>query len=158
MGRVYGILGWINLFSLTENKEKIFSYLPWFTLKNKKWKTIQLKNWKKHNNRFIIQINNVIDRSIASTWTNADIFIDQSQLPKLKKNEYYWNDIIKCEVFNVKHQYLGTVINLTSNKYNDTILIKNKIKKNKTIMIPFIIEKIVKNIDIKNKTIIVQWN
>ncbi|QFQ32215.1 ribosome maturation factor RimM [Buchnera aphidicola (Aphis gossypii)] len=159
IGRVYGILGWINFFSFTEDKEKIFSYLPWFILKNKKWETIQLKSWKKYNNRFIIQINNVIDRSVASAWTNTDIFIDRVQLPKLKKNEYYWDDIIKCKVFSVKNKYLGIVIDLISNKYNDTILVKNKLKRNnKTIMIPFITEKVVKYIDIKNKIITVQWN
>ncbi|QCI18558.1 ribosome maturation factor RimM [Buchnera aphidicola (Aphis nasturtii)] len=159
IGKVYGILGWINFFSFTETKEKIFSYLPWFILKNKTWETIQLKNWKQHNNHFIIQINNIVDRSLASKWTNTEIFIDKSQLPKLKKNEYYWNDIIKCKVFNIQNKYLGIVTDLISHEYNDTLLIKNDFtKNNKKIMIPFIAEKIVKSIDITNKIIKVQWN
>ncbi|WP_226856634.1 ribosome maturation factor RimM [Buchnera aphidicola] len=160
MGKVYGILGWMNFFSFTETKEKIFSYLPWFILKNKKWDIIKLKNWKQHNSHFIIQINNIIDRSLASTWTNTDIFIDKNQLPKLYPDEYYWNDIIKCKVFNTTSKYLGRVINLISNKYNDILLIHNELKKNniKKIMIPFINKKIVKNIDIQNKIIIVKWN
>ncbi len=62
-------------------------------------------------------------------------------------------------MFSVKNKYLGIVIDLISNKYNDTILVKNKLKRNnKTIMIPFITEKVVKYIDIKNKIITVQWN
>ncbi|WP_261979516.1 ribosome maturation factor RimM [Buchnera aphidicola] len=160
IGKVYGILGWINFFSFTEIKEKIFNYYPWFILKNKKWESIQLKNWKQHKNHFIIQINNVIDRSIANTWTNTDIFIDKNNLPKLKKDEYYWHDIIQCKIFNTKNQYLGIVINLISNQYNDIMIIQNNLKKQniKDIMIPFINQKIIKNIDIKNKTIIVKWN
>ncbi|XAJ81713.1 ribosome maturation factor RimM [Buchnera aphidicola (Aphis aurantii)] len=160
IGKVYGILGWINFYSFTENKEKIFSYLPWFILKNKAWEIIQLKNWKKHNNHFIIQINNIIDRSIANKWTNTEIFINKNQLPKLKQDEYYWDDIIKCKVFNVTKKYLGTVINLINNKHNDILLLQNECEKKniKKIMIPFVIGKIIQKIDIKNKIIIVKWN
>lgn len=40
------------------------------------------------------------------------------------------------------------------------MIIQNNLKKQniKDIMIPFINQKIIKNIDIKNKTIIVKWN
>ncbi|WP_261979807.1 ribosome maturation factor RimM [Buchnera aphidicola] len=156
IGKVYGILGWLNFFSFTENKDKIFNYLPWFILKNKKWEIIQFQKWKKHKNHFIIQINNIIDRSIAQNLVNTDIFIDKNQLPKLEKDEYYWNDIIQCKIFSTKKKYLGLVINLISNGYNDILVVRNDLQKK--IMIPFIIKKIVKNIDIKNKVIIVKWN
>ncbi|QCI16831.1 ribosome maturation factor RimM [Buchnera aphidicola (Aphis craccivora)] len=160
IGRVYGILGWLNFFSFTENQETIFSYFPWFILKNKKWEIIKLKNWKQHNNHFIIQINNITNRSLASKWTNTEVFISSNQLPKLDQNEYYWNDIIQCKVFNITNKYLGIVINLISNKYNDILVIKNEFKKNHTkkTMIPFINKKIVTNVDIKNKIITVKWN
>uniref|UniRef100_UPI003F5CBDFA ribosome maturation factor RimM n=1 Tax=Buchnera aphidicola TaxID=9 RepID=UPI003F5CBDFA len=157
IGKAYGILGWLNFFSFTENKKKIFNYFPWFILKNKTWEIIFLNKWKTHNNNFIIQINNIIDRTTASKWTNIHIFIDQSTLPILKKNEYYWNDIIQCKIFNTKKKYLGIVIHLIRTKYNDVLIIKNNLEK-KNILIPFVVQKIIKHIDTQKKIIIVEWN
>jgi len=80
-------------------------------------------------------------------------------LPILKKNDYYWNDIIDYKVFNVDQFYLGQVINLIRTKNNDILVVKNKPEVfNKNILIPFIENKIIKSINTNNKSIIVQWN
>ncbi|WP_315968481.1 ribosome maturation factor RimM [Buchnera aphidicola] len=121
---------------------------------------IHIDKWKKHNNNFIIHIKNIVDRSIISEFTNLDIFIEKSILPTLKKDEYYWNDIIDCEVFNTRKKYLGKVINLIRNQNNDILIIQDHLEKNnfKKIMIPFIYNKIVQCINIKHKIITVIWN
>jgi len=159
VGKAYGILGWVNIFSFTEEPEKIFSYLPWFFLKEEKYTKIQLKSWKKYKNNFIVHVKGISNRSKIKTLTNSDIIISKYTLPILKKNDYYWNDIINCKVFNVNRSYLGRVINLIRTKNNDILIVKNKsevFKKN--ILIPFIENKIIKSINTNNKFIIVQWN
>ncbi|QCI25028.1 ribosome maturation factor RimM [Buchnera aphidicola (Rhopalosiphum padi)] len=160
IGKAYGILGWIKIFSFSENKEKIFSYFPWFIFKQQKWEMIQIDKWKKHNNNFIIHIKNIIDRSMISKFTNLEIFIEKNTLPILKKDEYYWNDIIDCKVFNTRKTYLGKVINLIRNQNSDVLIIQNHLEKNnlKKIMIPFVHKKIVQCINITHKIITVIWN
>ncbi|QCI25597.1 ribosome maturation factor RimM [Buchnera aphidicola (Sitobion avenae)] len=159
VGKSYGILGWINIFSFTEKQEKIFNYLPWFFLKEKKWTSIQITNWKKHKNNFIIHVKGISDRSIISQFTNSDIIISKSSLPLLKKDNYYWNDLINYKVFNVNQRYLGTVIDLIRTKNNDILVLKNKLKTSeKSILIPFIEKIIIKNVNTNNKFILVQWN
>lgn len=159
VGKPYGILGWITIFSFTERKEKIFDYLPWFFLKQERWIKIQLQGWKKHKNNFIIHVHNVSDRSQSSEFTNSNIIISKHKLPKLKKNEYYWNNIINYQIFNTNQCYLGKVISLIRTQYNDILVVKNQLKicKNK-ILIPFIEKKIIKNIDTKHQVITVKWN
>ncbi|QIQ42170.1 MAG: ribosome maturation factor RimM [Buchnera aphidicola (Microlophium carnosum)] len=159
VGKSYGILGWINIFSFTEEREKIFNYFPWFFCKEKKWTRICIKNWKKHKNHFIVRIQGISDRSIIGKFTNSEIVISSHTLPMLKKNHYYWNDIIRYQVFNTEQCYLGIVINLIRTKNNDVLVVKNKLnifKKN--ILIPFIENIIIKNVDTKKKCILVQWN
>ncbi|QCI24450.1 ribosome maturation factor RimM [Buchnera aphidicola (Muscaphis stroyani)] len=160
VGKSYGILGWITIFSFTEKKEKIFDYLPWFFLKDNKWIQIYLKNWKKYNKNFIILIKNIYDRSTVMQFTNSDIIIDKNQLPFLKKNEYYWYDIINYQVINTNQIYLGQVTDLLRTKYNDILIVKNKKNKNnhQNTLIPFIEKKIIKKIDLSKKIIIVIWN
>lgn len=105
-------------------------------------------------------IKNISDRSVISTFTNSEIFIEKKILPILKKNEYYWNDIIECNVFNTKKQYLGKVINLIRSENIDVLVIQNSLQGNisEKIMIPFMHKKIVHNVNIKEKIIIVIWN
>ncbi|QCI22450.1 ribosome maturation factor RimM [Buchnera aphidicola] len=159
VGKPYGILGWINIFSFLEKQEKIFNYFPCFFLKEETWTKIHLDNWKKYKKNFIIHIKGVFDRSEVMQMTNSDIIINSHQLPILKKNEYYWFQIIQLKVFNINKIYLGKVIDLIRTKSNDILIIKNELKNyKKNILIPFIYDKIIKKIDINNNIIIVEWN
>lgn len=159
IGKTYGILGWMKIFSFTENQEKIFDYKPWFILKEKKMEKIQPKAWKNYKNNFIFCVKNISDPSEAKKLTNLNIFINRNILPKLPHDEYYWNDIISCNVFDTQKKYLGKVINLIRTQYNDIIVIEHLSKKKyKKIIIPFIDQKIIQNVNIKKKTIIVNWN
>jgi 16S rRNA processing protein RimM len=76
-------------------------------------------------------------------------------LPLLKKNEYYWYDLINYDVFNINCKYLGKVIDLIRTKNNDILIIKHESNK-KNILIPFIDKTTIKKVDINKKIITVQ--
>lgn len=77
----------------------------------------------------------------------------------LKKNEYYWHDIINYKVFNTYKNYLGKVIDLIRTKNNDILIVKDTLEKSKkNIFIPFIEQKIIQEINSKYKFITVQWD
>ncbi|CAL4322384.1 ribosome maturation factor RimM [Buchnera aphidicola] len=153
IGTCYGILGWNKLTSYTENKENILKYNKFFIQKNNRWKKISILKKKIHYNTIIIKIDNINNREDAKKITNKLIAIDEKTLPDLKKNEYYWKDIINCDVFTINKKYLGKVDYIIREKINDLLSIKkNKYQKN-AILIPFIQKKIIKNIDILNKKI-----
>jgi 16S rRNA processing protein RimM len=48
----------------------------------------------------------------------TDIYIEKSQLPKLKKGEYYWEELIGLEVVNKELIVLGKASNLVSTGAN----------------------------------------
>lgn len=150
----HGILGWIHVFSYTEQKESIFNYVPWFIEKEKKVEKIIPKKWKNSNKTFIVKIKDINDRSMANRLTNHNIIIDDEILPKLNSDEYYWKDIINCTVFTENSIKLGIIINLISTPSNDILVIKTS---RKNILIPFIYSKIIKKIDILKKKIMVSW-
>ncbi|XBC41522.1 MAG: ribosome maturation factor RimM [Buchnera aphidicola (Nurudea yanoniella)] len=145
------------MFSFTENKKNIFKYFPLYIMKEKTKKTIHICNWKNKNKYFIAKIKDVDDRSSAKTLTNKYINIDENVLPQLKKNDYYWKDIINCNVINESNEKLGIVSRIIKTPSNDILIIKN-IMKNKNILIPFITKTIIKKINIAKKMIIVKWN
>jgi len=149
----------MNVFSFTEKEENIFTYIPWFFLKEKIFTQVQVKNWKRYKKNFIIYIDTISDRSTAKKFTNSNIIISRHQLPLLQNNEYYWNDIISYKVFNINKIYLGIVIDLIRTKDNDILVVRHVFKKlKKNIFIPFIEQTIIQKIDSKYKYIIVRWN
>lgn len=154
-GNPYGILGWIHIHSFTEKKENIFHYLPWKLEKSNIY--IYKKDiiiYKKHKNNFLVKLDNLNDRTQAYFIAKQNILIKSIQLPELKKNEYYWNSILLCKIFNTKKKLIGSVNQILDNKIYNILKIFNS-KKNKNIYIPFIQPKIIKKIDIKKKIIII---
>ncbi|QCI27259.1 ribosome maturation factor RimM [Buchnera aphidicola] len=152
IGAAYGILGWNKIFSYTEKKKNIFEYTPWLIHYNKKWKKFFIENKKINKKIIIVKFININNRNNAQLLTNHVIFIKKKQLPKLKKFEYYWYNLINCKVFNTKKQYLGKVNKIIRTKANDILVIKIQ-KTNKEYLIPFIINIFINKVDLKMKFI-----
>ncbi|MFP3019474.1 MAG: ribosome maturation factor RimM [Arsenophonus sp.] len=161
LGSSYGIYGWFRIFSYTEYTENIFKYQPWFIQRSGEWKRLKLEDWKYHNKDIIIKIKNIDNRNLSNSITNCKIIVDAKQLPVLKDNDYYWKDIIGCKVITTKGYNLGYVKNLMETGSNDVLIIKANLKDAfhiKERLIPFLNEKVIKNIDLSTKIIKVDWD
>ena len=77
----------------------------------------------------------------------------KSLLPKLKAGQYYWSDLIGCEVLNLKNISFGFVDTFIKTGANDVMVVKG----NKERLIPYI-KKTVLKADTKNGKIIVDWD
>ncbi|WP_241973771.1 ribosome maturation factor RimM [Candidatus Pantoea edessiphila] len=126
IGSVYGILGWVKIFSFTEKLENIFYYQPWFIKIKDKWHILKVSNWKYHNKYIITKLKNIDNRNTADKLTNHDIIVDYTQLPPLKNGDYYLKDLIGCKVINMGGYDIGTIIDFIENKANYIIVIKKK--------------------------------
>ncbi|AIN47110.1 ribosome maturation factor RimM [Candidatus Palibaumannia cicadellinicola] len=157
----YGIRGWLKIVSSTEYAESIFDYQPWFIKRVDTWQQIALDDWKSSHNNIIIKIKNIQNREGAKLLTNCKIIVDASQLPDLSDGEYYWKDLIGCQVETVNGYQLGQVINLMETGSNDVIIVKTNKKHNffiKELLIPFLYGKVIKNIDLTTRVIQVDWD
>ncbi|MCV2518433.1 MAG: ribosome maturation factor RimM [Candidatus Lightella neohaematopini] len=163
VGSTYGVLGWLKMYSFTKRKTDIFSYQPFFIkdINNNNWKKLRISSWKLNKNYIILKINDINSKERAKLLTNFYIFIDKKQLPILSNNEYYWVDIIGLKVINIENYFLGVVSNIIETKANDILVVKKNIDDYFNIyerFIPYLYNRIVKKIDIKNKIVIVIWN
>ena len=91
-------------------------------------------------------------RNCVEKLTGKKIFIDKSNLPKIKKNQFYVFDLINCKVKTINNKLLGNIINIDNFGAGDLINIKKT--NNKSFYIPMNEENIVK-VDIKKKLVIV---
>ena len=91
-------------------------------------------------------------RNCVEKLTGKKIFIDKSNLPKIKKNQFYVFNLINCKVKTINNKLLGNIINIDNFGAGDLINIKKT--NNKSFYIPMNEENIVK-VDIKKKLVIV---
>lgn len=78
--------------------------------------------------------------------------IREDQLTELEEDEFYFHEIIGCHVFTTNGEEIGKVREILTPGANDVWVIKGK--GGKDILIPYI-EQIVKKVDIKEQTIII---
>ncbi len=152
---VFGIKGWVKVFSLTDPRENIVSYSPWILKKGSETKQIKLVSGKRQGKSVIAQIEGISDRNDAELLCGWEVLIYKSQLPKTEEGVYYWADLIGLIVETDQGVSLGKVDYLLETGANDVLVVKDE---NQERLIPFINEQVVKKIDLNHKKIIVDWD
>ncbi|URJ24608.1 ribosome maturation factor RimM [Candidatus Blochmanniella camponoti] len=164
IGRIigaYGILGWVRIISFTEKNDNIFYYSPYFTIVQSTWKEIFLDKWKLIGKRYIVKIRGISNRNSAQSLSRCNIIIDETQFPCINDDEYYWKDLIGCVVITVQGVLLGNIISIIETTANDVLVVKMcqyNLCKIKNCLIPFLIKRVVKNINLVTRIVTVDWD
>jgi len=159
-GKTFGVRGWIKLHSFTNPPENIINFAPLFVATNEHsdWQEISDYKWKQQGNNLIILLQNVTSPEQAKSYTNQLIGVNRTQLPEPENNEFYWNDLVGCQVVNTQEIELGFVNYLFTAGSNDVMVVKNQQQKPpREHFIPFL-KDIIINVDLTAKKIIVDWD
>lgn len=112
---------------------------------------LKIKDSKPYKNAFIVKFEGIDDRNSSEELVGAEVFIKRSDLPEPDENEYYWIDLIGCDVYTVDGEFIGKVDYLIGTGAVDVIVVK---KDKKEFLYP-LSENVVKHIDIVSKKIVV---
>ena len=157
MGKVlvpYGVSGWVKVYSFTEKLESFLIYKKLFISKDQKnWLEIKVKDIKLHGKTIIANFSEIADRTQAEYYKDYLIGVPKFFLPQLKENQYYWSDLIGCEVFNLQNISFGLVDTFIETGANDVIVVKS----DKERLIPYT-KDIVLKVDTVNGKVIVDWD
>ena len=130
----HGIKGWVVIQSYSYPSQNIKNYNTFIHIKNSK-KCIKIVDLKTMPKKIIIKIENYDDINTSVSLVGQNIFIEASEIPALKKGEYYWKDIEGLEVYTTKDSYIGSVDFIFNNGANDILAIKNN---RELVYIPYI--------------------
>ncbi len=150
---LFGVHGWVKIFSHTHPRKNILSYQPWYIQIDGNWQTLEIDKGREQSKTIVAQIKGVNDREQARSYIGTEIYIEKSQLPELKKGEYYWEDLIGLEVINQDKVVLGRVSNLVDTGSNNVLVINGS----KEHWVPYINPFLV-SVDVDNQQIIVDWD
>jgi len=152
---VFGIKGWVKVFSLTDPRENILSYSPWLLKKDGKVKEVKLISGKRQGKTVVASIEGISDRNIAESYCGWEILIKKNQLPEAEDGVYYWADLVGLHVETDQGVSLGRVDYLLETGANDVLVVKDDEQER---LIPFINEQVVKSIDLDSKRMVVDWD
>jgi 16S rRNA processing protein RimM len=140
---LFGVKGWVKIFSNTQPKENILSYSPWYLKRNGQWQEFKLLSGKSHGKGVIAHLEGCDDRDIAAELIGSEIAIKREQLAKPASGEYYWNDLIGLLVKNLDGVDLGKITSMLETGANDVIVTrgeKDATGKKRERLIPFVFE------------------
>lgn len=157
---VYGVKGWVKIYSHTEPMDNILNYAPWFVRLEGRLQTVQIEQGKRHGKGLIAKLAGCSDRDQAQVYCGNDISVDQSQLPALSTDEYYWHQLEKLNVVTESKELLGRVDHLISTGSNDVLVVKATAESidDRERLVPYLPEQVIKEINLEEGTIRVDWD
>lgn len=158
IGKPYGIKGWIKVNSYTEPVSNILDYRPWYLEAPSKQPSfhyyIEIVDSRIHGQQILVLLANCTTPESAYFYTNYKIYVEREKFFPLAKGEYYWTDLEGLKVYTCENTYLGIISAIFATGANDVLVIIDK----KRHLVPFLLDKTIKSIDLENKTMIVDWD
>ncbi len=151
---VFGVKGWVKVFSFTDPRENILTYSPWLLQKGDQIKTVNVVDGQLQGKAIVTQLAGIDDRDQAASLMGWDIVVTQDQLPTAAKGEYYWYDLIGLQVETIDGVQLGAVDSLLETGANDVIIIQGERER----VIPFLQGQTIIKVDLDAGKIVVDWD
>ncbi|MEO1890926.1 MAG: ribosome maturation factor RimM [Candidatus Thioglobus sp.] len=150
---LFGVQGWVKIFSHTHPRKNILTYQPWHIQIGGQWQTLDILKGREQGKTIVAQLKDVNNREQAQPMIGIDLYIEKSQLPELSEGEHYWEDLIGLEVVNQKGIALGKVSNLVDTGANNVLVVNGE----KEYWVPYI-EPFLISVDMGKQQILVDWD
>lgn len=160
---VFGVHGWVKIFSHTEPRDNILKYDPWLIKQKDGWKSISLIKGRKQGKTIVAQLEKIDDRELAHAMIGCEIAIQVNQLKKLDDNDYYWRELTGLTVINTQGIEFGKVASMMATGANDVIVVKLNAdlaskQKESEILIPYLLDSVIKEVNLEDRLIRVDWD
>lgn len=172
IGEAWGLKGGFHVITYSASPEALFSSKRWYIKPaEKKYQTehsiqktclLHIQQAKAHGTSGVVAIaKEVKDRDETLCLKHAGIYISRASFPTPEEDEYYWVDLIGCQVHNREGTLLGTVSNLLANGPQTTLVVeREETVEGKVLrqecLIPFV-SAYVDEVDAPNKRMVVDW-
>jgi 16S rRNA processing protein RimM len=172
---VFGIKGWVNVYSYTDPVENILQYPTWLLSPYtgdgqskrqempaaKSCTKVVLSEGQRHGKKIIAQLSKSESREQAAAFIQQDIFIYRSELPELD-DEVYWFDLHGLQVVNQAGQTLGKIKRMMATGANDVMVVEclsNSGSDNKAqeVLIPYVKNHYILDVNLDQGKVLVDW-
>jgi 16S rRNA processing protein RimM len=155
---VFGVRGWVKLHSYSRPAESILRYPSWWIAHGNGF-TAQVLEGHPQAGGVVARITGadgaaIEDRDVAAALIGSSIEVARSALPKLKKGQFYWVDLIGLEVQSAAGAKLGRIDDMTSNGAQDVMVVRDGETER---LIPFVHGAVVQKVDLASRRVVCDW-
>ena len=151
---LYGVRGWVKVFSHTQPREQIAGYSPWLVQSDTGWQRYDVEQGRSQGRGVVVKLVGVEDRGGAAPLVGRDIAVERGQFARTAPGEYYWSDLQGLQVVTCEGVELGVVRQLFETGANDVMVVQGERER----LIPFIQGQVVRSIDLAAGRMEVDWD
>ncbi|MDH3587085.1 MAG: ribosome maturation factor RimM, partial [Gammaproteobacteria bacterium] len=156
LGRIdglFGVRGWIKVYSYTEPREAVLNYKDWLLARDGDWQRVELADGKRQGKAVIARLEGIEDRDAAAELIGSEIGVDRDALPEPEEGHYYWADLEGLTVVRRDGTDLGTVTCVMATGANDVLVVDGPAER----LIPFVPGTVILDVDLAAGVIRVDW-
>ncbi|HRD65613.1 MAG TPA: ribosome maturation factor RimM [Candidatus Competibacter sp.] len=157
LGRVsglFGVQGWVRVFSDTQPRDGIVRYNPVFLKRQDEWQPFEIETGRAHGSGVVLKFVGCDDRDRAASLLQCEIAVRREQLPPPEPGEYYWADLEGMQVVTLDGVELGRIDSLFATGANDVMIVRGERKR----LVPFIRGSVIAEIDLARRLVRVDWD
>lgn len=161
---VFGVKGWVKVWSFTDPVDGILDYPVWQLGLPGGWEEHELRAGQRQGKGLIAQLAGCEDRDQARRLVQADIAVARGALPPLAEGEYYWRDLEGLRVMARREGgspvCLGVVDHLVATGANDVLVVRpvEGSVDGRERLIPWVQGKVVIGVDLAARELRVDWD
>jgi 16S rRNA processing protein RimM len=99
-----------------------------------------------------LMLEGIINANLAEPLRGKNVFANEGDLPPPAENEFYFRDVIGCEMFLTDGRRIGIVDEVLATGANDVFVVHDG---DKEVLVP-VIEDVVKEIDVPGHRIVIE--
>jgi 16S rRNA processing protein RimM len=160
---VFGVRGWVKVYSYTSPRVNVVRYNPWVLRQDGRESTRHVLAGQAHGDGVVASLEGIGDRDAAAALVGAEIEVDRTTLgPALGGDgagpavpgEFFWVDLQGMEVRTRDGTSLGFVDHLFETGANDVMVVVGAGRH----LIPFLYGGVVLAVDGERRLITVDWD
>ncbi len=154
---IYGVKGWLKIFSHTEPRENILTYPKWWlTAADGTVREWVVETGAVQGKGVVAKLRGCNDRDQAALLMQQEIAISTADLAPLAAGEYYWHQLLGLTMVTVKGVVLGTITDLMETGANDVLQIRTD--SGEEHLVPYLPESVVVKVDLAARQMVVEWD
>jgi 16S rRNA processing protein RimM len=149
---VFGVRGWVKVYSETDPREGILRYSPW--LLGGSGRPVRVLEGRLQGKGVVAHLEDCEDRDQAAALVGQEIAVTRDRLPPPSPDEFYWTDLEGLAVETLTGIRLGMVSHLFSTGANDVLVVVGERER----LLPFTWGQVIRSVDFDDGLIRVDWD
>ena len=153
----HGIRGDVKVFPVTSEPDRFLDMKRVLVAREGEEEHVteyEITKASRFKNLILLHLKGVEDRNQAELMAGLSLWVRREDALPLDEDEYYFKDLLDCDVVDENGAAVGTVVDVMETGANDVLVVEDT--EGKEILLP-IIEDCVLDIDVEEQKITIRW-